>query len=118
MNIVNDNEDVAMAAYDHDTQVDDQTDDDDVRIIGYGEVDLANGRSVAVQELEINGQRVAVIDVDKDGVGDIAMSDLNHNQHADDGEIVDLHTGEALAFNNQAQTDDAVADMDLSMVDF
>ena len=88
--------------------------DDDVRIIGFGDVELANGRSVTVQELEINGNRVAVIDVDKDGVGDIAMCDANHNHQADDGEIIDLHTGEALTFNHQTSADDA--DFDLSML--
>ena len=84
--------------------------DDDVRVIGYGDVDLANGRSVTVEELEINGQRVAVIDVDQDGVGDIAMSDLNGNNQADEGEIIDLHTGDVISFENQTSMDDADSD--------
>jgi hypothetical protein len=84
----------------------DETDDDDVRVIGYGDIDLANGRSVTVEELTINGQRVAVIDVDQDGVGDIAMSDLNHNNRPDDGEIIDLHTGDALSFESQTSVED------------
>lgn len=85
-------------------------DDDDVRVIGYGDVDLANGRSVTVEELEINGQRVAVIDVDQDGVGDIAMSDLNKNNQADEGEVIDLHTGDAISFENQTSMDDTDSD--------
>ena len=85
-------------------------DDDDVRVIGYGDIDLA-GRSVTVEELEINGQRVAVIDVDKDGVGDIAMSDLNHNNQPDEGEIIDLHTGEAITFNDEAAMDNVDSDI-------
>ena len=93
--------DVAMASAEVIEEALTDTGDDDVRVIGYGDIDLANGNSVTVEELEINGQRVAVIDVDKDGVGDIAMSDLNHNQHADDGEIIDLHTGDVLAFDHQ-----------------
>lgn len=94
-----------------------KTDDDDVRVIGYGDVNLADGRSITVEELEINGQRVAVIDVDKDGVGDFAMSDLNHNNRADEGEVIDLHTGEAISFSNdQTSIDETGADADLNMI--
>lgn len=79
--------------------------DDDVRIIGFKDVEIGRGRSVAMQEIEVNGQRVAVIDVDKDGDPDLAMSDLNHNQQMDEGEVLDLHTGEPLAFGNDAPQD-------------
>ena len=93
------------------------SDDDDVRVIGYGDVNLADGRSVTVEELEINGQRVAVIDVDKDGVGDFAMSDLNHNNRADEGEVIDLHTGDVISFHNdQTAMEDSAADVDLNMI--
>ena len=92
------------------------TDDDDVRVIGYGDIDMADGRFITVEELEINGQRVAVIDVDKDGVGDFAMSDLNHNQRADEGEVIDLHTGDVISFqNNQTAMDDSSSDVDLDI---
>ena len=93
------------------------TDDDDVRVIGYGDVNLADGRSVTVEELEINGQRVAVIDVDKDGVGDFAMSDLNHNNRPDEGEVIDLHTGETISFSNDhTSIGETGADADLNMI--
>ena len=83
------------------TSWDDLTsEDNDVRIISYGDVEIGNGHTVAAQELEVNGQRVAIIDVDKDGVADLAMSDLNHNREMDEGEVIDLHTGEALSFTN------------------
>ena len=85
-----------------------QSDDDDVRVVGFGEVQLQNGRNVTVQELDYNGQRVAVIDLDQDGTADIAMSDLNHNRQMDEGEVIDLHTGEALSFTND---DDALNQM-------
>ena len=94
-----------------------KSDDDDVRVIGYGDINLVDGRSVTVEELEINGQRVAVIDVDKDGVGDFAMSDLNHNHRADEGEVIDLHTGDAVSIHNdQTAMDDSAADVDLNMI--
>ena len=77
-----------------------ESDDDDVRVVGFGEVTLDNGRNVTVQEIDVNGQRVAVIDLDQDGEADIAMSDLNNNRVMDDGEVIDLHTGETLSFTN------------------
>lgn len=86
--------------------------DDDVRIIGFKDVEIGRGRSVAMQEIEVNGQRVAVIDVDKDGNPDLAITDLNHNQEMDEGEVLDLHTGEPLAFNDEAQAPQDVPDMD------
>ena len=90
----------------------DITNNDDVRIIGFKDVEIGRGRSVAMQEIEVNGQRVAVIDVDKDGNPDLAMSDLNHNQEMDEGEVLDLHTGEPLAFNDDAQAPQDVPEMD------
>ena len=95
--------------------------DEDVRVLGYGPVQLDNGQVIDVQELELNGQRVAVIDVDRDGNPDYAMSDLNHNQQADEGEIIDLHTGEPINFTNDetenyyASTDDST-DIDMMPV--
>ena len=74
--------------------------DDDVRVVGFGEVTLNNGQNVTVQEMDYNGQRVAIIDLDQDGEADIAMSDINHNNQMDEGEVIDLHTGENLTFTN------------------
>jgi hypothetical protein len=71
---------------------------------------LENGRTVTVQELEVNGQRVAVIDVDQDGEADLAMTDLNNNQQMDEGEVIDLHTGEAVNFTNDNDNVEYTAD--------
>ncbi len=84
--------------------------DDDVRVLGYGDVTLDNGRTVTVEELEVNGQRVAVIDVDQDGEADLAMTDLNNNQKMDEGEVIDLHTGEAVSFTNDNDIVEYTAD--------
>ena len=83
---------------------------DDVRVLGHGDVTLDNGRTVTVEELEVNGQRVAVIDVDQDGEADLAMSDLNNNQQMDEGEVIDLHTGEAVSFTNDNDNVEYTAD--------
>ena len=90
----------------------DLAESDDVRIVGFKDIDMGRGRSIAMQELEINGQRVAVIDVDKDGEPDLAMTDLNHNQQMDEGEVIDLHTGETLSFANDDPATDNVPDFD------
>ena len=87
-------------------------DDNDVRIVGYKEIAVASGRTINMQELDVNGQRVAVIDVDKDGVPDLAMTDLNHNQQMDEGEVIDLHTGEAISFDNDDPGIQDVPDVD------
>ncbi len=86
--------------------------DNDVRIVGYKDVPIGHGRSVTMQEFDINGQRVAVIDVDKDGTPDFAMTDLNHNQQMDEGEVIDLQTGEALSFTNDEPAVENTVDFD------
>ena len=87
-------------------------DENDVRIVGFKDIEVAPGRSVTMQELDINGQRVAIIDVDKDGDPDLAMTDLNHNQQMDEGEVIDLHTGEAISFANDDSSVDNTPDLD------
>ena len=86
--------------------------ENDVRVVGFREITVGSGRSINMQELDINGQRVAVIDVDKDGVPDLAMTDLNHNQQMDEGEVIDLHTGEAISFANDEATMQDMPDVD------
>lgn len=78
----------------------DNPDEEEVRVIGFGDIELSDGHVITVEELDYNGQRVAVIDLDQDGTPDIAMSDLNGNRRPDEGEVIDLHTGEALEFTN------------------
>lgn len=90
-------EDVTVA---QNTQPD--NDDVDVRIVGEEQLMAPNGQYIGVQEVELNGRRVTVIDVDNDGYGDYAMSDLNHNGIPEEGEVIDLHTGRPVAFDNEA----------------
>ena len=83
----------------------------DVRVIGYQDVEIGDDHSVVMQELDVSGQRVALIDVDKDGVADLAMTDLNHNYEMDEGEVIDLHTGEVVSFTNDEMTADDTSDI-------
>ena len=75
--------------------------DDDVRIVGQERLMAPNGQYIGVEEVEHNGRRVTIIDVDNDGYGDYAMSDLNQNGRPDEGEVIDLHTGEIVAFDQE-----------------
>ena len=77
--------------------------ENDVRVVGYEEIEISDGHYAPMEELEINGQRVAIIDIDNDGTADIAMTDLNHNNQMDEGEVIDLHTGESITFANDDQ---------------
>lgn len=95
--------------------------DNDVRVIGYKEFEVGDDQTVVMQELDVNGQRVAVIDVDKDGIADLGMSDLNHNYQMDDGEVIDLETGEAVIFTNDdpiESTSDEIPADDASSMEF
>ena len=86
--------------------------ENDVRVVGFKDVEYGNGRSAAMQELDINGQRVAVIDVDKDGDPDLAMTDLNHDNQIEEGEVIDLHTGEAISFANDDPSVESAPELD------
>jgi hypothetical protein len=86
--------------------------ENDVRVVGFKDIEIGKGRSITMQEVDINGQRVAVIDVDKDGDPDFAMTDLNHNYQMDEGEVIDLHTGEAVSFTNDDPAVDNTPDFD------
>lgn len=87
-------------------------DDNDVRVIGFKDVEIGDGHSLALQEYDVSGQRVAVIDVDKDGDPDWAVTDLNHNHQMEMGEVIDLHTGETLTFTNSDSSADNLPDID------
>lgn len=120
-------DDVQIAAEQHhDTEVDQNygaqlqattwnelaQEENDVRVVGFKEIEVGNGRSINMQEIDINGQRVAVIDVDKDGEPDYALTDLNHNHEMEEGEVIDLHTGEAISFANDDPAVDNTPDFD------
>ena len=90
--------------------------DVDVRVVGFKDIEIGRGNSIFMEQLDINNQRVAVIDVDKDGDPDLAMSDLNHNQAMEEGEVIDLHTGEAISFTNDEPAVDVTQDFDSTIL--
>lgn len=57
--------------------------------------DYGSGKNIA--GLTIDGQNVALVDIDGDGIFDIAESDLDHNGELSEDEIVDLSQGEEIS---------------------
>ena len=90
--------------------------DVDVRVVGFKDIEIGRGNSIFMEQLDINNQRVAVIDVDKDGDPDLALSDLNNNRQMEEGEVIDLHTGEAISFTNDEPAVDVTQDFDSTIL--
>lgn len=89
----------------------DASDEVDVRVIDTGEVDIdGDGVMEAGAVLEVNGNPILVLDIDNDGIADIAVSDLNGNGELDNGEVVDISDAEIPMPNDgndyMAQADD------------
>jgi len=57
---------------------------------------IMQGQPVDIVHARIDGQEVALVDLDGDGTADLAMSDLNGNGEMDYGEVYDFRTGEVI----------------------
>lgn len=64
--------------------------DDDVQIVGVEEVTLADGSTATMAQATVDGHDVYMVDVDQDGVFDVAAIDNNNNGQLDDGEMMDI----------------------------
>lgn len=94
--------------------------DDDVHIIGYqGSVDLAvDGKDATVHFGNIDGHEARIIDYNDDDTHDIGIIDKNDNKQLDDGEAIDLATGDIIdaGFNPmQASLDNVDMESDTSL---
>lgn len=69
--------------------VDEGSSDNDVRVIGVYEGQI-EGHDVYVGAMEIEGDEVMLVDVDHDGVFDIAISDINSDGEISDNEVEDI----------------------------
>lgn len=89
----------------------------DVHLVNAGQVQMADGSMATVGVYDVNGQEVSVVDFDQDGTPDVAICDANHNGVLDEGEAVDLHTGQVISVdgNDYANNvmDDTSADPNL-----
>jgi hypothetical protein len=74
----------------HDVNIHNVNLDDDVSIVGVEEVTLADGSTATLAQANVNGHDVYMVDVDQDGVFDVAAMDANNNGQVDDNEIMDI----------------------------
>lgn len=93
-----DNEDVAVHTNDGG--------DDDVQIVGVEEVTLADGSVATMATTHVDGHEVYMVDVDHDGVFDVAAMDANANGQLEEGELMDIsqHDIHVASVNNTRPT--------------
>jgi len=94
--------------------------DDDVHIVTQtDDYDTLIGDNVAhVTEYEVDGHQAGVIDYYDEDQHDIAVVDLNDNEALDDGEAMDLHTGEFLDANLNPMDPISLASDNIDVVDY
>ncbi len=69
-------------------------DSDEVQVLGVYEKENEYGQTMEAAVLDINGERIGVVDVDGDGTAEIAFSDVNHNQVIEEGEVFDVSSAQ------------------------
>ena len=69
--------------------VDDASSDDDVRVIGVYEENM-DGQEVYIGAMEVGGDSVMLVDVDHDGVFDVAVVDADANGTITEDEVEDI----------------------------
>lgn len=82
--------------------------DVDVHLVNAGEVQLADGSTATVGIYDMNGHEVSVVDFDQDGTPDVAICDVNQNGVIEEGEAIDLHTGQAISMNGSDYADNGM----------
>lgn len=82
--------------------------DADVHLVNAGEVQLADGSTATVGVYEMNGHEVSVVDFDQDGTPDVAICDVNQNGVIEEGEAIDLHTGQVISLDSNNYADNTV----------
>ncbi|MBO7068608.1 MAG: hypothetical protein J6W52_08025 [Bacteroidaceae bacterium] len=82
-----------------------QTDDAEVQVLGVEYIQSEDGQEMAIGGMSVNGQEIYVLDADNDGVGDVAVMDVNGNGQLDANEIQDLseHPVDMSIFENTNQ---------------
>lgn len=81
------------------------TDDVEVQVLGVEYVQTEDGQDVAIGGMSVNGQEVYVLDADNDGMGDVAIMDLDGDGNIDENEVMDLSETpiEMSTFENDSQ---------------
>lgn len=62
----------------------------EVHFLGVDQVQTNSGQTMNVGHMTIAEEEVALVDMDNDMIFDIAVSDHNHNDQIDEGEVIDI----------------------------
>ena len=75
--------------------VDDTPVDGEIKIIGVGPIEMADGEYEAALLEDNTGDQMLIVDIDDDGKYDVALHDDNHNGQIEDQEIHDISEWDA-----------------------
>lgn len=62
----------------------------EVHFLGVEQVQTDGGQTINVGHMTISNEEVALVDMDNDMIFDVAVSDRNHNEQIDEGEVIDI----------------------------
>lgn len=62
----------------------------EVHFLGVDQVQTEGGQTINVGHMTIAQEEVALVDMDNDMIFDVAVSDRNHNEQIDEGEVIDI----------------------------
>ena len=62
----------------------------EVHFLGVDQVQTDGGQTINVGHMTISNEEVALVDMDNDMIFDVAVSDRNHNEQIDEGEVIDI----------------------------
>lgn len=71
----------------------------DVQVLDYQQVTGPDGQPMDAALVSVNGESVAVLDTDHNGIADTMVCDANHNGQIDEGEVVDV-SGQGIAMSD------------------
>lgn len=67
-----------------------EQDEPEVHFLGVDQVQTDSGQTINVGHMTIAEEEVALVDMDNDMIFDVAVSDRNHNDQIDEGEVIDI----------------------------
>ncbi len=62
----------------------------EVAVVGYEKVSFENGQEMEVATVSVDGEQIAILDVNMDGKADLMARDYNNNGELEDGEVENI----------------------------
>lgn len=79
----------------------------EVKVTDYQTFSDGYGHHSDIAVLDVGGQEMALVDIDGDGIADVAMADMNNNGVIEENEIEDVHEAQISMGGLLAETDDS-----------